>query len=65
MIGNLLRHLFHPHGKHPPPPSVRLTTEAEKRRLEERQREITARMERLRLEAERPALRHREGYRHE
>jgi hypothetical protein len=65
MIGNLLRHLFKPHDKYPPPPAVNVTTEAEKRRLEERQREITARMERLRLEAERPALRHREGYRHE
>lgn len=57
MIRNLLRRLFRPHRPTPPPPDVTLTTREERNDITARTFEIRARMERLRLEAERPALR--------
>ena len=45
--------------RHPelPPPDVAMTSDDEKRRMDETDREITARLERLRLVAEQSALR--------
>jgi hypothetical protein len=57
MIGNLLRRIFIPHDPTPPPPDVYLTPEAEHRRIEAQRREVTARLERLRIQAEQLALR--------
>lgn len=56
MIRNVLRHLFRPHCA-PPLPEVRLSTVEERDEVAEKTQEIIARMERLRLEAERHALR--------
>jgi hypothetical protein len=60
MIAELWRRLIHPHPPTPPPPDVELTSDDEQDRINRRRQEVTAVLERLRLDAERPALRHLE-----
>lgn len=57
MIRTFLRRLFQPYRPTPPIPDVQLTSREERRDINEKMIEIQARMERLQLEAERPALR--------